>query len=144
MKKELHSLPLDHLTNPFHRRQAVFYSMVRTLLNCSFLVLLKPYVIRYSASHVHVPVSPLLWGAEVTHGSNCMLGNNRIAGLFTVLFISNACHHLLQQPKPSILSFIATFAQAENCTEYSSVLFIYFPKVISGSNRFNCQQNTWL
>ena len=75
---------------------------------------------------------------------NCMLGNNRIAGLFTVLFISNACNHLLQQPKPSILSFIATFVQAENCTEYCSVLFIYFPKVISCNNRFNCQQNTWL
>ena len=43
-----------------------------------------------------------------------MLGNNRIAGLFTVLFISNVSHNLLQQPKPSILSFIATFVQAEN------------------------------
>ena len=54
-----------------------------------------------------------------------MLGNNRIAGLFTVLFISNACHNLLQQPKPrSILSFIATFVQAENCTEYGSVAII--------------------
>ena len=73
-----------------------------------------------------------------------MLGHNRIAGLFTVLFISNACDNLLQQPKPSILSFIATFIQAENCTEYCSVLFIYFPKVISCNNRFNCQQNTWL
>ena len=74
----------------------------------------------------------------------CQLGNNRIAGLFTVLFISNACHNLLQQPKPSILSFIATFVQAENCSEYCAVLFIYFPKVISCNNRFNCQQNTWL
>ena len=71
-------------------------------------------------------------------------GNNTIAGLFTVLFISNACHHVLQQPKPSILSFIATFVQAENCTEYCSVLIIYFPKVISCNSRFNCQQNTWL
>ena len=82
--------------------------------------------------------------ANITHGSNCMLGNNRIAGLFTVLFISNACHSLLQQPKPFILSFFATFVQAENCTEYCSVLFIYFLKVISCNNRFNCQQNTWL
>ena len=56
-------------------------------------------------------------------------------GLFTVLFISNACHNLLQQPKPSILSFIATFVQAENCTEYCSVLFIYFPKVINCNNQ---------
>ena len=29
-------------------------------------------------------------------------------------------------------------------TEYCSVLFIYFPKVISCNDRFNCQQNTWL
>ena len=57
-------------------------------------------------------------------GSNCMLGNNRIAGLFTVLFISNACHNLLQQPKTSILSFIATFVQAENGTDFFSELFI--------------------
>ena len=80
--------------------------------------------------------------AEVTHGSNCMLGNDRIAGLFSVLFISNACHNLLQQPKPSILSFIATFVQAEDCTEYCSILTIYFPKVISCNNRFNCQQKS--
>ena len=58
-----------------------------------------------------------------------MLGNNRIAGLFTVLFISNACHNLLQQPRPYILSFIATFVQAENCSEYCAVLFIYFPRL---------------
>ena len=63
---------------------------------------------------------------------------------FSVYTGEDACHNLLQQPKPSILSFIATFVQAENCTEYCSVLFIYFPKVISCNNRFNCQQNTWL
>ena len=51
--------PFDKL---FYRRQAVFYNMVRTLLNCSFLALLKLYVIRFPASHVHVPVYPLLWG----------------------------------------------------------------------------------
>ena len=83
----------------------------------------------------------LCLSAEVTHGSNCMLGNNRIAGLFTVLFMSNACHNLLQQPKRSILSFITTFVQAENCSEYCAVLFIFFPKVISCNNRFNYQQN---
>ena len=44
---------------PIYRRQAVFYNMVRTLLNCSFRALLKLYVIRYPASHVHVPVSTL-------------------------------------------------------------------------------------
>ena len=47
----------------------------------------------------------------------------------------------------AILSFIATFVQAENCSEYCSVLFIYFPKVnscnlIIGFSRadmcFNC------
>ena len=62
--------------------------------------------------------------AQVTHDSNCILGNNRIAGLFTVLFKSNASHNLLQQPKPSILSFIATFVQAENCTEYI-IIYVY-------------------
>ena len=45
-----------------------------------------------------------------------------MAGLFTVLLIRHASHNLLQQPKPSILSFIAAFVQAENCTEYCSVL----------------------
>ena len=57
-----------------------------------------------------------------SHGGSCVLGNNRIAGLFIVLFISNACHHLLQQPKPSILSFIAYSVQAENCTVISIII----------------------
>ena len=34
---------------PIYRRQAISYSMVWTLLNCSFRALLKPYVIRYPA-----------------------------------------------------------------------------------------------
>ena len=52
-----------------------------------------------------------------------MLGNNRIAGLFTVLFISNACHNVLQQPKPSILSLIATFVQAMPKTVQNIILY---------------------
>ena len=117
-KKKLHTLPLDHLTNPFIEDRL-------------FSVTCKEGTGNNFICYAY-------WPAEVTHGSNCVLGNNRIAGLFTVLFISYASHNLLQQPKPSILSFIATFAQVENCMEYCSVLFIYFPKVISCNIRFNC------
>ena len=58
-----------------------------------------------------------------------MLGNNRIAGLFTVLFISNACHNLLQQPKPSILSFIATFVQPRTVQNIVLYYLSIFPKL---------------
>ena len=60
-----------------------------------------------------------------------MLGN-----LSTVLFISNACHHLLQQPNPSIISFIATFLQAEktvqNISLYHLSIFRRLLAAISG------------
>ena len=58
-----------------------------------------------------------------------MLGKNRIAGLFTVLFISNACHNLLQQPKPSILSFIVTFVQAETVQNIVLYYLSIFPRL---------------
>ena len=78
--------------------------------------------------------------AEVTHGSNCMLGNNRIAGLFTVIFISNASHNLLQQPKPSIVSFFATLILFKPKTVQNIVLYYLstFPRlsaaIIEGLN----------
>ena len=54
-----------------------------------------------------------------------MFGKNRIAGLFTEhLFIGNACHNLLKPQCLHILSFIATFVQAENGTDFFSELFI--------------------
>ena len=54
--------------------------------------------------------------AEVTQSSNCMLGNNRIAGLFSVLFISNACHNLLQQPKGN--GFMITVTNIETLSDH--------------------------
>ena len=82
-----------------------------------------------------ISIHLLCLSAEVTHGSNCMSGNNRIAGLFTVLFISNACQNLLQQPKPSIISFIATFFKpktVQNIIQYHLSIFPRLSAAIIG------------
>ena len=157
------TFPFRPFNKPIYRRKAVFYYMVRILLNCSFHALLKLYVIRRLAGHVKftlpcplyrkhfilgllnslvnllkalkiyvlfiifIITSCIHWHSifrlldakkeqaviiisfvimiiswKVTHSSNCtVLGNNGIARLFSILFISNACHNLLQEPKPS-------------------------------------------
>ena len=114
-------------------RQAVFYNMVRTLLNCSFRALLKLYVIGHLAGHVQSFPCPHYHAHYRKHF---------IAGLFTVLFISNACSNFLQELKRSIL------LHCYFCSSWKRyrILFciIYFPRVISCHNRFSCQQNTWL
>ena len=107
---------------PIYRRQAVFYSMVRTLLNCSFRALLKLYVIRYPASHVHVHVPgrvPFIVGLLNSFVNS--LKALKIYVLFFSFIISSCfpCHSIFQD---------LLIVECEEGTGSNFICYAYRPK----------------